>query len=102
MDLTKIGVIFNILFSSGMLIFIIIAFGFKRVDKKSDALNNFEEKTIQWLVSEVKLINGTMIKLFNKINEIRINQKDIQIELQKDFLQKHEHEKICNDRSKYE
>jgi hypothetical protein len=100
MTITNIGVLFNILVSAGMLIFIIISFGFKRIDKKSDALNSFEEKKTHWFVSEVKLINGTLSKMFDKITEIRINQKDIQIELEKNFLKKTEHEKICNDRKK--
>jgi hypothetical protein len=100
MDITKIGILFNILVSAGMLLFIILAFGFKRIDKKSDLLSNFEEKTIHWLVSEVKLINGTLGKVFNKINEVRMNQKDIQIELEKNFLKKAEHDKICEDRKK--
>ena len=69
MDIVKLNAFTSILYSGIMVIFVIMGF------------------MIRWLV-----------KIHNIINDIRLDQKDIIINFQNEYLKKDSHESICKER----
>jgi uncharacterized coiled-coil DUF342 family protein len=116
MDLLMTGKLISLIFGGLGVLFMLFTFIFNLYKMWQEKNNKLQDKieankvlelndrrsitneTIRWLVSEVKEINTKLGQIFGEISEVRINQKDIIIKFQDEYLKKETHEAVCKER----